>query len=74
MNEAKAYCSWHFAALNEWGVCPECRKQELSKLTKALDKTIIEAAKEKQDIVVSEEQLENFWQGKPMGILEEEEE
>lgn len=32
MNEAKAYCGWHFVALNEWGVCPECRKQELKEL------------------------------------------
>lgn len=46
----------------------------MSKLTKALDKAIIEATKEKQINVVSEEQLKNFWQGKPMGILEEEEE
>lgn len=46
----------------------------MSELTKALDKAIIEAAKEKQTIVVSEEQLKNFWQGEPMGILGEEEE
>lgn len=32
MKEAKAYCGWHFVALNEWGVCPECRKQELKEL------------------------------------------
>ena len=46
----------------------------MSKLTKALDKAMVEAAKESQATVVSEEQLKNFWQGKPMGILEEEEE
>lgn len=31
--KAKAYCSWHFCELNDFGVCPKCAMQDANRLS-----------------------------------------